>query len=103
MSRRASRLRRLREYPGADASFKVYEDEGDTYNYERGFYSTYELRWDDKHSTLTISGRKGKYAGMPVTRKLKIVKVSKALGVGTGETDKGILVEYKGNRVDVEL
>ncbi len=29
----------IRIYPGADATFVLYEDEGDNYNYEQGKFS----------------------------------------------------------------
>jgi len=54
----------LRIYPGADASFVLYEDENVNYNYEKGAYSTIEFRWDDAFRTLTIGERKGSFPGM---------------------------------------
>jgi alpha-D-xyloside xylohydrolase len=33
----------LRIYPGADATFTLYEDEGTNYNYEHGAFSTIQL------------------------------------------------------------
>ena len=47
---------------GADSSFTVYEDEGDNYNYEKGDSSSFEIIWNDKNNTLTISDRKGGYS-----------------------------------------
>ena len=38
----------IRLYPGADGTFMLYEDEGDTYNYERGIYSTIPFHWNDR-------------------------------------------------------
>ena len=55
-------------YPGADASFTLYEDEGDNYNYEDGAYSTITLSWDDKARSLTIGRRHGSFDGMEKTR-----------------------------------
>ena len=51
-------------YPDADASFTIYEDEGNNYNFENGAYATTELTWDDKTGTLTVGERKGSYPGM---------------------------------------
>ena len=51
-------------YPGADASFTLYEDEGDNYNYEHGQYSTIQLQWNDRTHTLTIGRRNGSFNGM---------------------------------------
>ena len=63
----------IRVYPGADGTFTLYEDEGDTYNYERGIYSTITFRWDDSHKTLTVGARKGSFPGMLATRQFTIV------------------------------
>ncbi len=53
-------------YPGKDAEFELYEDDYETYAYEKGAYATtkFELCGD----TLTIHPRVGGYDGMkPVT------------------------------------
>jgi alpha-D-xyloside xylohydrolase len=63
----------LRIYPGNDASFTLYEDEGDSYHYEQGVYSTIMFQWNDKSSSLTIGGRNGKYPGMLERRFFTIV------------------------------
>ena len=51
-------------YPGADAAFKLYEDEGDNYNFEKGAYATTEFIWDDKAKELKVGERKGSFEGM---------------------------------------
>jgi alpha-D-xyloside xylohydrolase len=58
----------LKVYAGKDASFTLYEDEGDNYNYENGSYATIELKWSEADRTLTIGKRSGSYAGMPAAR-----------------------------------
>ena len=63
----------LRIYPGANGSFTLYEDEGDSYNYEKGVYSTIQMTWNDKSRTLTIGQRLGEYPGMLKTRQFTIV------------------------------
>ena len=59
-------------YPGSDAVFTLYEDEGDNYNYERGMYSTITMRWNDKSRTLTIGDCQGKFPGMLQQRKFNV-------------------------------
>ena len=59
-------------YPGADADFTLYEDEGDNYNYEQGKYSTIALHWNDKAGTLSISKRSGSFEGMLQNRTFNI-------------------------------
>lgn len=55
-------------YPGKDAEFTLYEDEGDTYNFEKGAFTNITLRWNDKESTLEIGRRKGNFDGMLLKR-----------------------------------
>ena len=51
----------------------LYEDEGDSYNYEKGTYTTMTFEWNDKGRTLTIGARRGSYPGMLQSRKFTIV------------------------------
>lgn len=79
-------------YPGADATFTIYEDEGSNYDYEKGEYSNITFKWDDRRQTLTIGDRKGSYEGMPQTRNFNIV---------TPTANKTIT--YKGKKMTVKL
>jgi alpha-D-xyloside xylohydrolase len=63
----------LRIYPGADATFTLYEDEGDSYRYEKGVYSTITFRWSNSKRQLTIGNRQGQYPGMLQTRTFTLV------------------------------
>ena len=63
----------IRVYPGADAQFTLYEDEGDNYNYERGVYATIPFTWNDKARKLTIGARKGEFPGMLQSRRFTVV------------------------------
>ena len=62
----------LNIYPGADATFTLYEDEGTNYNYEKGAYSTIELIWNDAARTLTIGKRQGSFKGMADHREFEV-------------------------------
>jgi len=87
----------LRIYPGADADFTLYEDDGLTYDYEKGAYATIPLHWDDARHTLTIGARQGNLPGMIEHRTFKIVWVGPGHGVGvspSGTFDK--TVSYDG-------
>ena len=63
----------IRVYPGANGSFVLYEDEGDSYNYEKGVYSTITFFWNDKARKLTIGARKGEFPGMLKSRQFTVV------------------------------
>jgi alpha-D-xyloside xylohydrolase len=72
----------LRIYRGANDAFRLYEDENDNYNYEKGIYSTINFDWDDASKTLTIGARKGEFPGMLKTRTIKVVLVDEKHGAG---------------------
>ncbi|HNX94517.1 MAG TPA: glycoside hydrolase family 31 protein [Holophaga sp.] len=74
----------LRVYPGANARFTLYEDEGDTYRYEKGQYATIEFRWDDAKRQLTLGERKGSFPGMLKHRRFHVVLVGEGSGAGHG-------------------
>ena len=43
-------------YPGADSSFALYDDDGNTYAYEKGRNVITTLQWDEKKRLLTHGG-----------------------------------------------
>ncbi|MGA9055778.1 MAG: glycoside hydrolase family 31 protein [Terriglobia bacterium] len=93
----------LRIYPGADADFTLYEDDGLTYDYEKGAYETIPIRWDDAKHTLTIGSRQGSLPGMLEHRTFNIVWVGPGHGIGvspSGTVDK--TVSYNGTAVTVQ-
>jgi alpha-D-xyloside xylohydrolase len=49
-------IAKVRIYPGADADFTLYQDDGKTYAYEKGANSTTRLHWDDAAGSLSHSG-----------------------------------------------
>jgi|KBSSwiStaDraftv2_1062776.scaffolds.fasta_scaffold00183_43 alpha-D-xyloside xylohydrolase len=90
----------LRVYPGADGDFILYEDEGDTYNYEKGKYSTIPIHWDDSTHTLTIGERKGSFPGMIENRTFNVVVVGPNYGGGVSpRTAPDQAVQYSGKAV----
>ena len=82
----------LRVYRGADGSFELYEDENDTYNYERGQRATIPMKWDENAKTLTIGARVGSFPGMLASRTFRVVFD----GGGPAKT-----VQYSGRPVSV--
>lgn len=49
-------IKTLRVYPGADAHFTLYDDDGRTYAYEGGAFQITELAWNDSTRTLSHTG-----------------------------------------------
>ncbi len=92
----------LRVYRGADGDFVLYEDEGDTYDYEKDLHSTIPIHWDEARQVLTLGERSGTFPGMLQSRVFRIVFVRENHGIGGGLTsaaDK--VVQYAGQRMKV--
>jgi alpha-D-xyloside xylohydrolase len=94
----------LRIYRGADGEFNLYDDAGDSYDYEKGQHSMIPIRWNDSAETLTIGARAGSYPGVVEKRAFRIVLVASGHGTGgevTSKTDKEIT--YEGKEIKVSL
>ncbi len=62
----------IRIYPGADATFTLYEDEGTNYNYEKGAFSTITFKWSDRGAELEIGKRNGTFPNMLHDRSFRL-------------------------------
>jgi alpha-D-xyloside xylohydrolase len=94
----------VRLYPGANADFSLYEDEGDNYDYEHGAHSIIPIHWDNKTETLTIGDRQGSFPGMLEHRTFHIVSVTSGHGTGIGTTsDADATIEYDGKAATVHV
>ena len=51
------KIEKVRVYPGADADFTLYDDDGKTYAYEKGESRITHLHWDNSARTLTHEGQ----------------------------------------------
>jgi alpha-D-xyloside xylohydrolase len=51
-------LAKIKVYPGADAAFTLYNDDGFSYAYEQGKHEITTLKWDDRKGALTEEGAK---------------------------------------------
>jgi alpha-D-xyloside xylohydrolase len=85
----------LHLYPGRDGRFLLYEDEGDSYRYEQGFFATIQIEWDNTARRLTLGQRVGQYPGIPEQREFHVV----LHGVQSVERR----VPYRGQPVVVDL
>lgn len=85
-------------YPGRDASFTLYEDAGDGYDYEHGQYATIKLEWDDRRRVLRIGERQGAFEGMETNRTFRVVVAG-----DTGKKKEGVTVEYDGKAVKCKM
>jgi len=93
----------LRIYAGANGKFELYQDAGDSYDYEHGSHSIIPLLWSESTRTLTIGDREGSYPEMPASMQIKVVWVTAGHGSGlapVANPDK--TVEYTGKAISVQ-
>jgi alpha-D-xyloside xylohydrolase len=94
----------LRIYPGKDGDFTLYQDEGDSYRYTGGAYTTIPIHWDDAARTLTFGRRDGSYEGMAAKHTFSVVIVAAGHGVGgepTATPDRTVV--YSGEKTQVKF
>ncbi len=89
-------------YPGANAEFELYEDEGTNYNYEKGKSAKILFQWNDASKTLTIGARRGSFNGMLKTRRFNIVLVNEGTPLNL-DNPEGKMVQYNGKAVSVRM
>ena len=90
---------RLYIYAGRDADFTLYEDDGLTYAYEKGAFSTIPIHWDDASRTLTIGDRSGSFPEMLAQRSFHVVVVDPAHPHGYDPDAEGTACDYQGESV----
>ena len=67
----------VKVYPGSDGEMALYEDAGDTQDYENGAFATtsFSQKRTTSELTLTIAPRQGHYNEMPAERSYQVVFV----------------------------
>lgn len=83
----------LRVYPGANASFTLYDDDGESNDYRKGLCSRIHLQWDDARCQLTIGKRMGSFEGMPRRLTFRVVLPD----------GKQQIIDYRGKRKVVKF
>ncbi len=86
----------IRIYRGADGAFKLYEDEGDNYNYEKGAYTVIPFKWSEKTRTLSIGALQGAFSGSLQKRVFKLVFLSELNAEGAAKQ-----VTYTGKALNI--
>jgi alpha-D-xyloside xylohydrolase len=93
----------LRIYPGANASLELYEDDGISYDYEKGLSATIPIKWNDRAKVLTIGAVHGHYPGMQTHRAFSLVMVDSTHGVGEAVSTSARTVHYDGSSQEVRF
>ena len=90
-------------YAGADAAFTLYEDDGLTYGYEKGEYSTIPLVWNEASRTLSVGEREGSYPGMLESRRFRVKVVDPSHPFVWNPDVAAQEVLYEGKAIQINL
>ena len=82
----------IRVYPGTDANFVLYEDDGTSRKYEHGECTRIPFSWDEAKRQLTIGKREGAFPGMVQKRRFVVVMPD----------GRQTTVDYKGKKLVVK-
>jgi alpha-D-xyloside xylohydrolase len=94
----------LHVYAGTNGRFTLYEDQGTTFDYEKGEFSEIPIVWNEQTGTLTIGKRVGSYDGMLTNRTFQAVLVSKTHPSGFSLTPTSLQsAQYSGNEIRLKL
>lgn len=93
----------IRVFRGANASFELYEDEGDNYKYEKGQFTIIPFNWDEKKQVLSIGERQGAFPNQLKNRIFRVVLVSESSENGMQTAIAPKVVSYKGKGVQVKV
>jgi alpha-D-xyloside xylohydrolase len=88
-------------YTGKDAHLTLYEDDGTTYQYEKGAFSEIPIDWNDATHTLTLGTRSGNYPGMLQQRNFHILFISKENPVPFGIETTAQTIHYTGSEISI--
>ncbi len=91
-------------YEGADGDLTLYEDDGLTYDYEKGASSQIPIHWNDATKTLIVGIREGSFKEMLKKRTFQVVLVSKLHPIGFAfEPQQARSLKYDGTNASLAL
>lgn len=86
----------IRIFNGADGEFCLYEDNGNSYDYESGLFSEIKMKWNNKKRVFTIFDKSGKFGDRREGRNIKVILIYK-----NGISEREIL--YDGDKTVVKF
>ena len=93
----------LQVYTGADGRFEIYEDDGLSYDYERGQWSRIPVGWDEARGRLTLGAREGGFEGMAPQRRIAVRWIDAASAPGAElDAEPDLILDYDGSQLIVD-
>jgi alpha-D-xyloside xylohydrolase len=89
-------------YRGANGKFDLYEDDGVSYEYEKGAFSRIPVSYDDASQSLVIGNRSGSFPGMVEKRTFNVRWIEPGeANAAELDTRSDATIEYSGQRLTV--
>jgi alpha-glucosidase (family GH31 glycosyl hydrolase) len=94
----------IRIYIGASGSTKIYQDENDNYNYEKGLFTTFEINWNNEKNILAFTEQKGDFPGASLPKKINVVfiKENQEMNEQSVNNPDKILI-YRGKKISIQF
>jgi len=91
-------------YEGANGSFTLFEDDGITYDYEKGVANRIVFKYHNETKKLEISKREGNFTKYTKSQKFNVVLVSGGQEQGIDNQNKSIKqINYVGKAINIQL
>jgi alpha-D-xyloside xylohydrolase len=82
-------------YPGSSGRFILYEDDGLTFDYQKGKFMNLVLVWDDQNRLFSIDLEKGSQMLLPLERKINITIVPEGISRSVIFRGEYLKVDFK--------
>lgn len=86
-------------YSGADASYTLYEDDNETFNYENGEYCEIVITWNEQENLLSFSAPQGNYS----TGDKRLITIELITPTSEGKVVSTETITYTNEKMDVVL
>jgi alpha-glucosidase (family GH31 glycosyl hydrolase) len=93
----------LRIFPGQNAKFVLYDDNGKDMQYASGQKSSLTIEYNEKDKSVSFGQFDGNFPGMITERLFRIVMASDTTGVGNNLSEQFQEVAYKGKKMKVKI
>ncbi|SDZ73442.1 alpha-D-xyloside xylohydrolase [Arachidicoccus rhizosphaerae] len=92
-------------YQGSDGHFTLYQDQGTTYDYEKGDFQKIAMHYEDQSGRLLIDSATGSYTGPgsgPKTFLIHLVSPQNPVGIDS-KSPATKVVRYQGQALELQL
>lgn len=91
-------------YAGKDGQYRLYQDDGKSYDYEKGEFSVTSITWNDDARTVEFAAREGEFPELVKSREYRIRIIDgKQDGADDFSVEGATSVTFSGQPITVQL